>query len=180
METPRVSTEFKHTPTTSITPHPISTDIRRVRVDSTCFWLAPSIASTIVVSDAAGQPHIVARQYNGGKMVVLASEDLIDTNIIYEDNRLLGNNILAWLARPAYTDVPWLTLSPITGTLPGHSSLPIAVGFDAAALDAGAYEAALAIEHSDRTQTFPVELPVTFTVLPPQDRVKYLPLILVE
>jgi len=54
------------------------------------------------------------------------------------------------------------------------------VEFDAAALDEGVYEAALAIEHNDQAQTFPVELPVTFTVLPPQDRVKYLPLILVQ
>lgn len=166
--------------TTSITQHPISANVQRVRVDSTCWRLAPSIASDIVVSDTVGQPHIVARQYNSGKMVVLASEDLIDGTIVYEDNRLLGNNILAWLARPAYTDVPWLSLSPITGTLPGHSSLAIVVELDAAGLDEGVYEAALAIEHGDQAQAFPVELPVTFTVLRPQDRVKYLPLILVQ
>jgi hypothetical protein len=166
--------------TTNVATHPISADVRRVRVDYTCSRLAPSAASDIVVYDSAGQPHIVARQHNGGKMVVLAGKDLLDGAITYEDNRLLGNNILAWLARPAYSDVPWLSLSPITATLPGHSSLPIVVEFDATALAEGAYQAMLAIEHDDGAQTFPVELPVTLTVLPPQDRVKYLPLILVR
>lgn len=166
--------------TSNVAPHSISAGVGRVRVDYTCSRLAPSAGTDIVVSDPAGQPHIVARQQRGGKMVVLAGKDLLDPAIVYEDNRLLGNNILAWLARPAYSDVPWMSLNPITTTLPGHSSLPVTVAFDATALAEGAYQAALAIEHNDGAQAFPVELPVTLTVLPPQDRVKYLPLILVQ
>jgi hypothetical protein len=166
--------------TTAIAPHPISADVHRVYITSTCTRLAPSAAADIVVNDPAGRPHIVARQHRNGKMVVIGARDLQDGTIVYEDNRLLGNNILAWLARPAYSDVPWLSLDPITATIPGHSSLPVTVEFDATALAEGAYQAMLAIEHNDGAQTFPVELPVTLTVLPAQDRVKYLPLILVQ
>jgi hypothetical protein len=167
-------------PTSNITPHPITSDVRIVNVDSTCWRLASGVGSDIAVRDTAGQPHVVARQYNGGKTVVLASEDLSDNMIRRDDNRLLGNNVLAWLARPAYTDVPWLSMSPITGTLPGHSSLPVVVEFDATALDEGAYQAMLAIEHNDAAQPFPVELPVNLAVLPQRDRLQYLPLILVQ
>jgi YVTN family beta-propeller protein len=166
--------------TSAVALHPVSAGVSWVHIASTCSRLAPSAAADIVVNDQAGRPHIVARQHRNGKMVVISARDLQDSNFFYEDNRLLGNNILAWLARPAYSDVPWLSLSPITSTLPGHSSLPVTVGFDATALAEGAYQAALAIEHNDGAQTFPVELPVTLTVLPPQDRVKYLPLILVH
>ncbi len=167
-------------PTTNITPHPITSGVRIVNVDSTCWRLASGVGSDILVRDPAGQPHVVARQHSGGKMVVLASEDLADNMIRRDDNRLLGNNILAWLARPAYTDVPWLSISPITATLSGHSSLAVAVQFDAAALEEGAYQAMLAIEHNDSAQTFPVELPVNLAVLPPRDRLQYLPLILIH
>lgn len=166
--------------TSAITPHPVTSGVRFVSVDSTCWRLASGVGSDIVVRDTAGQPHVVARQHSGGKMVVLASEDLADNMIRRDDNRLLGNNILAWLARPAYTDVSWLSLEPITATVLGHSSLPVTVEFDAGALDEGAYQAMVAIEHNDAAQAFPVELPVNLAVLPPRDRLQYLPLILIH
>jgi hypothetical protein len=166
--------------TYNIAPHPITSYVRIVNVDSTCWRLASGVGSDIVVRDTADQPHVVARQYNGGKMVVIASEDLTDNMIRWDDNRQLGNNILSWLAQPAYSNVPWLSISPITATVPGHSSLPITVEFDATALDEGAYQAMLAIEHNDFAQPFPVELPVTLAVLPPQDKLLYLPLILAQ
>ncbi len=165
-------------PTSNIMPHPISANVGLVYVDYTCERLAPSAGSDIVVFDQAEQPHIVAKQYDGGKMVVIASDDLSNGTIAYEDNRLLGNNILGWLARPAYSDVPWMSMSPITGTIAGHSSLPISIEFDASGLDVGDYQAVLAIEHNDPAQPFPAELPVTLTVFPVQRGVKYLPLIL--
>jgi hypothetical protein len=71
-------------------------------------------------------------------------------------------------------------MSPISGTLPGHSSLPVVVEFDATALNEGAYQALLAIEHNDAAQPFPVDLPVNLAVVSPRDRLQYLPLILVQ
>lgn len=167
--------------TTSITPHPISDGVTSINYYAwVCQWLSAGPDSAIVVHDSYKRPNVVAKQTNTGKMVVLASSLFANWEISYADNRLLGNNILGWLARPAYSDVLWLSTSPITSTLPGHSSLPVAVGFAAAALSEGTYQAVLAIEHNDATQSFPVELPVTLTVLPPQDRLHYLPLILVQ
>ena len=117
--------------TTNITPHPISAGVSTVDVEWTCWRLTPSPGSDIVVFEPAGQPHVVAKEYNGGKMVAVSSEDFINGYINSADNRLLANNILAWLARPAYSDVPWLSISPINATIAGHSSLPVALSFDA-------------------------------------------------
>ena len=110
---------------------------------------------------------MIAKEYNGGKIVAIASEDVTNWYINNADNRLLANNILGWLARPAYSNVLWLAVNPNSGTVPGHSSLSVAVTFNAAALSAGVYEARLAIEHNDPIQPFPVEVPVTLTVHPP-------------
>jgi hypothetical protein len=154
--------------TSNIVEHPISEGVSAVNVEWTCWRLAPGSGAEIVVFDLQGQPHIVAQEQNGGKMVVVASEDFINWYIDYDDNRLLANNILAWLARPAYSDVPWLSEIPKAGTLPGHSRLPVTLEFDATALPIGDYQATLAIEHTDPAQPSPVELPVTLAVSRPK------------
>jgi YVTN family beta-propeller protein len=161
--------------TKNIVEHPISEGVSAVNVEWTCWRLAPGSGAEIVVFDPQGQPHVVAQERNGGKMVVVASEDFLNSYIDYDDNRLLANNILAWLARPAYSDVPWLSETPVGGTIPGHSSLPVALKFDATTLSPGDYQATLAIEHNDPAQSSPVELPVTLTVV---KRQWFLPLIL--
>ncbi len=161
--------------TTNISDHPISKGVSAVNVEGTCWRLATGSGADIVVYDLQSQPHIVAQEQSGGKMVVVASEDFTNGYIGNNDNYLLANNILAWLARPSYGDVSWLSEAPITATIPGHSSLPVAVEFDATALAPGTYRATLAVEHNDPARSSPVEIPVTLTVL--LYRI-YLPLVL--
>ena len=153
--------------TSYITPHPISAGVSTVQVYYTCDRLSPSAGSSIVVLDNVGQPHVVTKETNGGKIVVVGSDDLQNGTISYADNRLLGNNILGWLARPSYSDVPWLTVSPTAMTIPGHSSQDLLLTFDAANLPAGDYHATLAIEHNDPAHEVPAEVPITFSVHPP-------------
>lgn len=151
--------------TINIAPHPISAGVTSIHYDSgVCQRLSASFGSTIVVFDTLGRPNVVAREDNGGKMVVLASNLFSNWTIPSADHRLLGNNTLGWLARPAYGDVPWMAVTPTSGSLPGHSSLPIALEFDASGLAAGVYRATLAIEHNDPNHIFPAEVPVTLTV----------------
>lgn len=151
--------------TTNITPHPISAGVSSINYyNSVCHRLSASPGSDIVVFDPAGRPNVIAREYNGGKMVVAAGALFANWQITYADNRLLGNNILGWLARPAYSDVPWMTVDPTSGSMPGHSTLPITLGFDAAGLAVGTHRATLAIEHNDPNHVFPAEVPVVLTV----------------
>lgn len=161
--------------TANITDHPISQGVGKVNVEQTCWRLAPSSSAEIVVLDPQGQPHVVAQEQNGGKMVVVAGEDFIEGHIGNDDNRLLGNNILAWLAGPRYGDVPWLSEAPQTSVVPSRSSLPVTLEFDATALSLGSYHAVLAIEHDDPSQPSPIEVPVTLAVT---RRTLWLPLVL--
>jgi YVTN family beta-propeller protein len=163
--------------TTNVTEHPISAGVDAVYVEWTCYRLAPGGGADIVVFDPYDQPHVAAQEQDGGKMVVVASEDLIDWVIDYEDNRLLANNILAWLARPGYSDVPWLSETPEAATIPGHSQLAITLAFDARALSPGDYEAIVAIEHNDPGQADPAELPVTLTVVERQAGLSLAPIL---
>ncbi|MEJ2207490.1 MAG: hypothetical protein P8129_00460 [Anaerolineae bacterium] len=163
--------------TANIDEHPISKGVGSFYVEYTCSLLLPGSGAEIVVFDSHDQPHVVAQEQGGGKMVVVASQDLLDGYINYDDNRLLANNILAWLARPAYSDVPWLAASPQAGTIPGHGLAAIGLEFDATNLPPGSYQAILAIEHNDPAQPSPIELPVKLTVRTGPRQI-YLPLAL--
>jgi hypothetical protein len=162
--------------TTNISDHPIREGVSTVNVDWTCWRLAPGSGAKIVVFDPQSQPHIVAQEQNGGKMVVVASEDFTNWYIGNNDNRRFANNILRWLAKPGYGDVPWLSEAPVTSTIPGHSSLPVTLGFDATTLSAGDYRATLALEHNAPSRSSPVEVAVTLAVITSYK--VYLPIVL--
>jgi YVTN family beta-propeller protein len=148
----------------NIAPHPITAGVSSLYYDfSACHLSAPPSFSPVVYGND-GRPSVVAEEANGGKMVVLSTNVFDEWSIRYSDNRLFGNNILRWLARPSYSDVSWLSLSPTSAVVPGHSSLPVTAAFDATNLSTGVYRARLALEHNDPNQEFPVEIPVTLTV----------------
>jgi YVTN family beta-propeller protein len=148
----------------NIAPHPITAGVSSLYYDyDACHLTAPPSFSPVVYG-FDGRPNVVAEEANGGKMVVLSTIVFGDGSISAADNRLFGNNILRWLARPSYSDVSWLSLSPTSAVAPGHSSLPVTAAFDATNLSTGVYRARLALEHNDPNQTFPVEIPVTLTV----------------
>lgn len=150
--------------TTHITPHPVSAGVNSIYIDYACYRLSPSSGSTVVVFDPAGRPSVVAKEHNGGKMVVIGADVLSNWWISSADNHMLGINSLSWLARPSYSDVPWLAVSPTSAVVPGHSSLPVTLSFNATGLSTGLYRARLAIEHDDPAQVFPAEIPVTLAV----------------
>lgn len=149
---------------TNIAPHPITTGVSGLYYYYDACYLSAPPSFSRVVSDYDSRPSVVAEEANGGKMVVVSASVFDEWPIRYADNRLLGNNILRWLARPSYSDVPWLSFSPTSSVVPGHSSLPVTVTFDATGLPAGVYRARLAMEHNDPNQAFPAEAPVTLTV----------------
>jgi hypothetical protein len=151
--------------TTDIMEHPISAGVGSVYVEWTCQQLTLGSSAEVVVYDTGGQPHIVAAARNRGKMVVVGSEDLSDSYIGSEDNRLLANNILAWLGRPVYSDVPWLIATPRASTIPLHSLLSITLELDATGLSLGSYQGIVAIEHNDPSQRFPIKIPVHLNVI---------------
>jgi hypothetical protein len=60
---------------------------------------------------------------------------------------------------------PWLSIKPITGTVPPHGSIPIQVTFDASGMQPGMYGTEIAVRSNDPVMPS-VSVPVTMTVLP--------------
>jgi uncharacterized repeat protein (TIGR01451 family) len=64
------------------------------------------------------------------------------------------------------TDIPWLSLEPLSGTIAPDGSLDVEVTFDARGLDAGLYTGTLQVHHDDLLSG-EVLVPVTMTVVVP-------------
>jgi len=65
-------------------------------------------------------------------------------------------------------DIPWLAMSPPSGTVDGGDSTDVAIALDATGLDPGVYQAMICVNTND--QTTPLEqLPVEFTVYSADD-----------
>ena len=74
--------------------------------------------------------------------------------------RVLANAV-QWYS----SDVPWLTTTPATGTVPGYAALDVMVSLDATGLQPGVYTANLIIDTNDPYTPTQV-LPVSMEVLP--------------
>jgi YVTN family beta-propeller protein len=149
--------------TTNIEHHPVTAGVSQIQVN-TCRFLTFSSGTEIAIYDTANQPHVVARQQDGGKMVVVAGPDFENSRITEADNRTLASNVVSWLAKPGYQDVPWLSVDPISITVEGHGARDVTVHYDADNLGPGTYEAILAIEHNDPNMISPVRVPLTLVV----------------
>ena len=79
-----------------------------------------------------------------------------------------------------YTDVPWLSEAPAFGTVPGDSTSPVTLTFDATALALENYTATLIVQTND-AGNYLTHIPVTMGVVPAPvvpTRLYYLPLVL--
>jgi subtilisin family serine protease len=92
-----------------------------------------------------------------------------EPNNVYGHGRIDAYEaVYAALGYPQRVDLPWLSESPITGTLAAGDGIAIEVTFDTTGLAEGTYVGALGIVNSDPNQHF-VPVPVTLTVLAPCD-----------
>jgi hypothetical protein len=64
-------------------------------------------------------------------------------------------------------DVPWLSVSPASGSTPAGGSSDVTVSFDVSGLDPGVFEAVLCVQSNDPATPL-VEVPVTLTVTEPE------------
>jgi hypothetical protein len=62
-----------------------------------------------------------------------------------------------------YSDVPWLAEDPAAGLVPGDTTQPVTVNFDASGLAKGVYHATLVLVTNDRREIV-FQVPVTLTV----------------
>ncbi len=167
--------DFYYGFTDNITPHLITVGVSQIYLDYFNHHLAGAPLSEVAVSYENGEAHVIAHEEDGGRMVVVSGEDFGDGVINQADNRLLANNVMAWLASPAYGDIPWLSVTPDEVAIPGHGSQTFVVAMDAENLVPGEVEAYLALEHNDPALPPVVSTHLTLTVVAPQAGVALVP-----
>ncbi len=152
--------------TTNILPHPTTEGISTVYVESAYNVLTHTPAAAVLVFDSSGSyPLAVAQEENGGRIVVVSAYTFYDWSINAADNRAFGLNIMNWLASPMYTEVPWVSTEPVTGTIPAYADQPFTMTFDATDLAPGVYEMMLVLEHNDPAHGPTLSIPVTLEVV---------------
>lgn len=157
--------QYSYGTTTDISPHPTTVGVSAIYLDYSYDALNYTAAADVTVRDTNGYAQAVAQEQNGGKMVVIDSSLFDNYRITYADNMLFAMNVMNWLADPAYGDVPWLSVSPLSGDIEGHSTQEFTIMVDTTGLALGTHEATLALGHNDPARTSPILLPVTVQVV---------------
>jgi DNA-binding beta-propeller fold protein YncE len=91
-------------------------------------------------------------------------DGLID-EVIVLDRALNSDEIMAIYQGGLGGDVPWLSVDPVSGSVPTNGSTLVQVTFDATGLQPGVYETDLFITHNDPLQPM-LSVPVTMIVTP--------------
>jgi hypothetical protein len=102
----------------------------------------------------------------GGVHEIDRAGNLVETKISGVGARFISHIQLEPSACDTLADVPWLGVSPASGSTPAGGSSQVTVGFDASGLDPGVFEAVLCVQSNDPATPL-VEVPVTLTVTEP-------------
>jgi subtilisin family serine protease len=83
-------------------------------------------------------------------------------SVIYYDDLALTTTMTDACKLPA--DIPWLSVTPVSGTVLEAGSTPVAVTFDSTGLALGTYASTLCIMSNDATNPY-IQIPVTLNVV---------------
>jgi hypothetical protein len=83
-------------------------------------------------------------------------------SVIYYDDLALTTTMTDACKLPA--DIPWLSVTPVSGTVLEAGSTPVAVTFDSTGLALGTYASTLCIMSNDETNPY-IQIPVTLDVV---------------
>jgi DNA-binding beta-propeller fold protein YncE len=151
--------------TTNILPHPTSTGISSLYFSYTPASLTFSGTAVPLVYDVQDYLVGAAQEENGGRIVVLTGNAFASWDINSADNRAWAFNIFSWLADPVYTNVPWINMEPVTGTVAAYDHQPFTMTLDAADLLPGTHHMMLALAHDDPAHNPVLPVPVTLEVI---------------
>ncbi|MCB9047742.1 MAG: carboxypeptidase regulatory-like domain-containing protein [Chitinophagales bacterium] len=151
--------------TSNIHPHPTTDGIDEIYIDSGTEALTSTQAIDILVHDVVNYPIAAAYQYYGGRIVIVTVPIFSDYIINDADNRAFALNIMNWLAAPVYSNVPWTSISPLTGTIPAYDNQNYTLTFDATSLPPGTYNMVMALQQNDPAQDPVLYVPVTLNVI---------------
>ncbi len=128
--------------TTQIFPHATTMDVGSAHFYYPWGHLSPvAPPARLLVRDSAGAAMGAAIASCRGRIIAIADEAFYNEYIAGGSNRLLGNQVMDWLAFGA----GWLNPVPLRGTIPAGDTAAVAVTIDPRGLYGGEYDARLRI-----------------------------------
>lgn len=147
--------------TTDIRPHVMTLDVLSVKLNYNWGHLSSvSYPARLLVNDAAGLANAAYSVAGKGKIVAIADEPFYNDYIVSADNRLLGNQVMDWLAFGAN----WLRTEPMEGTVQSGLAQTVHAIIEPRGLHGGTYDARLHVASNDPSTpevTVPVRVSVT-------------------
>jgi hypothetical protein len=118
-----------------------------------------------VIATGSGDPRPTLIEYDLGAGMVLATAQPLEWGYIYgyPIGRILENTVPYVNTFDAEEDLPWLTVTPTTGTIAPGDSATLAVTVNAADLAPGLYRARVVIRSNDPRRAA-IQVPVTVLV----------------
>jgi hypothetical protein len=106
----------------------------------------PTIASPAVpvLDDVDGVGAAGASQIGAGRIFAVSDEIFQNSRMSQADNQLFGNQVMGWLATPAF-----LSVDPESGVVPPGGSVQLSVTFDATGLFGGDYAGVMHVVSND-------------------------------
>ncbi|MBN2425892.1 MAG: S8 family serine peptidase [Calditrichaceae bacterium] len=149
--------------TSNIYPHEVTKDVNTVYFSGPMANISSvSGSAQKLVDDSYNRTLAACSNIQGGNIVVITDEIFYNSYITTEDNLLLGNQIIDWLAGGG----PWLSYMPAEGVIVPGDEHRIKIWHKATSLKQGEYSAVLKIESNDPVKQ-EVYVPNNLTVLLP-------------
>lgn len=120
-------------------------------------------AGSVIATTPAGDTTLVEYDLGAGRVVVVAQPVEFGWSQGQDTGTILANGVPYALGFEPFTDVPWLSVSPVSGTVAIGDTAELAVTLDAADLEPGVYEATIVVLTNDPGAAR-LEAPVTLTV----------------
>jgi hypothetical protein len=126
--------------------------------------------TTVITTDPDDEPTLI--EYDLGDGRVVGSAQTLEFAVMADEpaRRILENGIPYAYAFESFTDVPWLAVSPVAGTLGAGGSRALTVSVDTGDLEPGLYRARVVLLTND-PQNKQLVIPVTVIVPAYQRRV---------
>ena len=120
------------------------------------------IATDFDIPDTSGESAFIGFGPSGGDEY---ASGLVDEVYVF-DQALSAEEVKIIYSGGTIGDLPWITVDPISGTIPTDSSKPIQVTFDASYRQPDTYTTTLIVSSNDPLNPL-VQVPITMTVNPP-------------
>jgi hypothetical protein len=123
----------------------------------------PGGATLVASGSGGGEPTLVTYDYGAGRIIAVGQTIEFGWAAGQDTGLILENGVPYVEVFQGLSDVPWLSETPVSGTITPDGSMDIGVAVDTSGLAPGLYLASVLIKTNDPDQSF-LDIPVTLIV----------------